>query len=375
MRQEIITSIEIVITTFLCSALFMPLMKKLASHVGAVDVPTAKEGHRHIHKKATPKFGGVGIFLSFLVGYMIFGTQSIQMNSILIGSFIIILTSIIDDIKPIKAWQKFLGHLVAACVIVFYGKITLNNVTAFGFSLDFGILTYPITLFFIVACTNIINLIDGLDGLSGGICSIFFLTIGIIGLSQGRTGSLVMVLTFVMLGSTLGFLFHNFYPATIFAGDSATFMGFIIAVISMLEFKGPALTSFFVPILILAIPILDTLFAIIRRSLKGKPIFSADREHLHHQLLGMNFSQRTTVLIIYAIDIFFSTATILYTIGDPEIGKILYIILFIIIVWFVFHTSIISDKTPKITEKITSKIKIKDPKTPIKNKKKQLQKK
>lgn len=370
MNSEIMESAKIVLTTFICSALIMPFMKKIAIHVDAVDKPRSEEGNRHIHKKAVPKFGGLGIFLSFLIGYMIFGSQSIQMNSILIGSFIIILTSITDDIKPIKAWQKFLGHLIAAAVIVFYGQITLNNVTAFGFSLDFGIWAYPITLLFIVACSNVINLIDGLDGLSGGICSIFFLTIGIIGLFQGRVGSLVMILTFVMLGSTLGFLFHNFYPATIFAGDSATFLGFIIAVISILEFKGPALTSFFVPILILAIPILDTLFAIIRRTLKGKPIFSADKEHLHHQLLGMNFSQRTTVLIIYAIDIFFSTATILYTIVDPNLGKILYIILFIIIVWFVFHTSIISDKTPKLKEKFISNIKKKDSKRSIINKKK-----
>ena len=115
----------------------------------------------------------------------------------------------------------------------------------------------------------------------------------------------------------------------------------------MLEFKGPALTSFFVPLLILAIPILDTLFAIIRRTLKGKPIFSADKEHLHHQLLGMNFSQRTTVLIIYVMDILFSIGTILYTIRKSDISAIIYIILFIIITWFVFRTTIISDKTKK----------------------------
>lgn len=375
MNQEIITSLKIVLTTFICSALIMPFMKKIATHVGAIDIPRSEEGNRHIHKKATPKFGGLGIFLSFLIGYMIFGSQSIQMNSILIGSFIIILTSITDDIKPIRAWQKLLGHLIAAMVIVFYGKITLNSLTAFGFSIDFGLWAYPATILFIVACTNIINLIDGLDGLSGGICSIFYLTIGIIGLYQGRTGSLVMILTFVMLGSTLGFLAHNFYPAAIFAGDSATFMGFTIAIVSMLEFKGPALTSFFVPIIILAIPILDTFFAIIRRTLKGKPIFSADKEHLHHQLLGMNFSQRTTVLIIYLIDILFSTATILYTIKDAKLGSILYIILFLIIVWFVFHTSIISDKTPKLTEKLTTKMKM-TPKSKIKkNKKEQLLKK
>ena len=211
--------------------------------------------------------------MSFLLGYMIFGTPSIRMNSILIGSFIVILTGITDDIAPIKSWQKLIGHLIAASVIVFYGNITLNNITVFGFNLDFGIFAYPLTIFFIVACTNIINLIDGLDGLSGGICSIFFLTIGIIGLYQGRSGSLVMILTFIMLGATLGFLLYNFHNAKIFAGDCSTFLGFIIAIISLLEFKGPALTSFFVPITILAIPILDTLFAIIRRTLKGKPIF------------------------------------------------------------------------------------------------------
>ena len=251
-----------------------------------------------------------------------------------------------------------IGHIVAACIIVFYGQITLDNITAFGFSLDFGAFAPWITIFFIVACTNIINLIDGLDGLSGGVCSIFYLTIGIIGFYQGRGGSLVMVLTFIMLGSTLGFLLHNFYPAKIFAGDCATFMGFIISIITLLEFKGPALTSFFVPIMILGIPILDTLFAIIRRLLKGQPPFQADKQHLHHQLLGMNFSQRTTVLIIYGINLLFAAASILYTIKDPVLGKIIYIIIFIIVLWFVLHTTIISDKTPTRTKKIEEKLPI-----------------
>ena len=166
-----------------------------------------------------------------------------------------------------------------------------------------------------------------------------------------------MILTFIMLGSTLGFLVHNFYPAKIFAGDCATFMGYIIAVITLLEFKGPALTSFFVPVMILGIPILDTLFAIIRRLLKGQAPFQADREHLHHQLLGMNFSQRTTVLIIYGMNLLFAIASILYTVKDPQLGQIVYIIIFIIVLWFVFHTSIISDKNPKRAKKLLEKIK------------------
>lgn len=358
MKAQILAASKMVLVTFLFSAIIMILMEKVAVHIGAMDVPRSDEGNRHIHKKATPKLGGVGIFLAFLFGYMLFGEQSIRMNSILIGSFIIILTGIVDDLKPIKAYQKLLGHIAAALVITFYGGICLDNITAFGFYFDFGILKYPLTIFFIIACTNIINLIDGLDGLSGGICSIFYLTIGVIGFFQGRYGSLVMVLTFIMLGSTLGFLLHNFYPAKIFAGDCATFMGFIISVITLLEFKGPALISFFVPVTILGIPILDTLFAIIRRLLRKQPPFQADKEHLHHQLLGMNFSQRTTVLIIYGIDMLFAAASILYTLKDPIVGKIIYIIILILVLWFVFHTTIISDKSPKITKKIESKLRL-----------------
>ena len=364
MKIQILEASKIILITFIFSAIIMELMKKVATHIGAIDMPRSDEGNRHIHKKATPKLGGVGIFLGFLLGYMLFGEQSVRMNSILIGSFIVVLTGLIDDIKPIRAMHKFICHLIAAAVIVFYGDILLDNISAFGLNMNFGIFAYPLTILFIVACTNIINLIDGLDGLSSGICSIFYLTIIIIGFYQGRYGSLVMLLSLIMLGSTLGFLLHNFNPAKIFAGDCATFMGFIISIITLLEFKGPALISFFVPITILGIPILDTLFAIIRRLLRGQAPFKADKEHLHHQLLGMNFSQKTTVLIIYGINLLFAAASIFYTIKDPLIGKIIYIIIFLLVIWFVFHTSIISEKSPKLTKKIKKSLKL-DPEKPI----------
>ncbi len=357
MKLQLLDASRIVLVTFVFSALIMFLMRRVAVHVGAMDVPSNKEGHRHIHKKATPKLGGVGIFLSFLLGYMLFGENSIRMNSILIASFIIILTGIVDDIKPIRAYQKLMGHIVAACVIVFYGGILLEEITAFGYAINFGMFAYPITILFLIACTNIINLIDGLDGLSGGVCSIFFITIAIIGFYQGRAGSLVMILTLIMLGSTLGFLLHNFYPAKIFVGDCSTFLGFIIGIITLLEFKGPALISFFVPVTILGIPILDTLFAIIRRLLKGQSPFQADRQHLHHQLLGMNFSQRTTVLIIYFINILFAMASIFFTLINPTIGLTIYLILFVLVLWFVLHTTIISDKNPKMVKKFETLIK------------------
>ncbi len=362
MKLQLLSASRIVLITFIFSAIVMFLMRKVAIHINAIDRPTSAEGNRHIHKKETPKLGGLGIFLAFLFGYILFGEQSIRMNSVLIGSFIVILIGIIDDLNPVKAKYRFLVHIIAAMIIVFYGGILLDNISAFGFSVNFGILSYPITILFLVACTDIIDLIDGLDGLSGGICSIFYLTIAIIGFYQGRYGTLVMTLTLIMLGSTLGFLVHNFHPAKIFAGDCVTFMGFIIGVITLLEFKGPALISFFVPITILGIPILDTLFAIIRRLLKGQPPFQADKQHLHHQLLGMNFSQTVTVLIIYGINLLFAAASICFTIIDPIIGEIIYIVIFIIVIWFVLHTTIISEKNPKRTEKILNKFRIKNKK-------------
>lgn len=353
--EYLIRVILMVATTFSISALIMPYVIKIANHIGALDIPRNEQGGRHIHKKVTPKLGGLGIYISFLIGYMLFGVHSIQMNSILIGSFFIILTGIVDDINSLSAKSQLIGQTIAALVIIFYGDITLSKITAFGFQLNFGIFAYPITLFFILGCINIIRLIDGLDGLSGGISSIFFLTIGIISFLQQRFGTLEITLTFIMLGSTLGFLVHNFYPAKTFAGETgATFMGFIIAVISLLGFKGALLTSVIVPLLILAIPLLDTFFAIIRRLIKHKPIYEGDKDHLHHQLLKMNLSQVKAVLIVYAINILFSVAAIIYTINDAKLGVIIYIILFIIIGWFILHTSIISDKIQNETKKIES---------------------
>ena len=344
MKEEIEYSLLIVGVCLVIVACIIPFVKKIAMHINALDIPN----ERKVHTKPIPRLGGLGIFMGFLVGYMIFGQNTVQMNSILIGSFIIVLTGMFDDIKPISPKAKLFGQLMAACVITFYGNILLNNLTVFGLDIPFGVFAYPITILFIVACTNIINLIDGLDGLSGGISSIFYLSTIIICFFQGRFLELEMLLSLIMLGSTLGFLVHNFHPAKIFAGDSgALFMGFSIAVISLLGFKTTAITSVFIPLMILAVPILDTLFAIIRRLLKHQKISMPDKQHLHHQLLKMNISHRNTILIIYGINILFAIASILYTLKDKEdvfIGRIIYGILMIIVLIFVMKTDIITSK-------------------------------
>ena len=333
----------IVLTTFAFSALFIPLVKKIAEFIGAMDVPN----ERKVHKTPIPRMGGIGIYGGFLLGYMLFGQHSVQMNAILIGSFIILVTGIFDDIKPVPAKYKFLAQIVGAAVIPLYGGIVLQDVSAFGLYLNFGVLSYPITILFIVGIVNCINLIDGLDGLSSGISSIYFLTIGIIGLLLNNSNGLDVTLTFIMLGSTLGFLLHNFHPAKIFMGDSGSmFLGYIIAVISLLGFKNITLTSFVVPMFLLAIPVMDTLFAILRRLINHKPIGMPDKNHLHHQLLKMKLSQTKTVLVIYFVDLLFAIASILYVIGNQMLGTniygiIIYIVLLLLTLILVLKTNII----------------------------------
>ena len=323
----------------------MFLVRKLANYIGAIDVP---KDDRRVHKVPTPRLGGLGIFFGFLFGYILFGVQSQQMNAILMGSFIIILCGIIDDIKPLDAKSQFLAQLIAACILVFYGNIFVKDITIFGLALNFGIISYPISIIFIVACINIINLIDGMDGLSGGTCAIFYITITVIAFMQGITKELDISLAIIMLGGTLGFLVHNFHPAKIFAGGTGTmFQGYMIAAISLLGYKGATVVSLFVPILILGIPVLDTLFAIIRRVIKKQPFYMPDKLHLHHQLLNLGLSHRNTVLVIYVMNILFATATVIFFQVNQILGKYLYLVIFFLILWLVLRTSIISDKRLK----------------------------
>ncbi len=328
----------IVITTFVFTFVMTPIIKRIALHVGAMDIPN----ERKVHTKPIPRLGGLGIYFGFLFGYMLFGAHSIIMNAILIGSFIIILIGAIDDVKPVPARYKLAGQIVSAIIVSFYGGILLRDVSFFGIYLNFGIFSYPLTILFIVGIINCINLIDGLDGLASGISAIYFLTIAIIAILMGMPMDLEIILCLIMFGSTLGFLVHNFYPAKIFMGDSGSmFLGYIISIICLLGFKNVTMTSLIIPMLLLAIPIMDTFFAIVRRIINHKPITMPDKNHLHHQLLRLNISHRNVVLIIYLIDILFAIASIVYVLKDQILGIIIYSILFIIVFVLVLKTNII----------------------------------
>ena len=341
LSNSLLSNLKIIFIVFAFVACIIPFIKKLAVYVGAVDIP----GGRHIHKKVMPKLGGLAVFLGFLLGYMLFCNQTPQMISILIGGIIILICGIFDDIKRLPPSVQFIGQIAAACTVVFYGNIVMQDVSAYGFYLNFGVFAPYLTIIFIIALMNCLNFIDGLDGLAGGIATIFFVTISIVISYTGIYNGLDASLCLIMIGATLGFLVHNFYPAKIFLGNSGSmFLGYMIAVISLLGFKNVTITSFLVPILILAIPILDTLFAIIRRILKKESPTKGDRKHLHHQLLEMTSSQVKTVLIIYFINILFSFASIVYVINNAQLGIMMYIILLILVLWVVLTTDIVFDR-------------------------------
>ena len=329
----------ILIITFFSSMILTSISKKIATHVGAIDVPDK----RKIHKIPTPRLGGLAIFLTFLIGYMLYGTISTQMISVLIGGFIIILTGFLDDIKPIRARYKLLGQLIAACIVVIYGQLFFNNIKILGLTLVFPqIINMGLSIFFIVAIINAINLIDGLDGLASGISAIYFITIAVLGIFLNKLGGLDIILSVILLGASLGFLVHNFPPARVFMGDTGSmFLGFMISIIALLGYKTTTITSTVIPIIILFIPILDTVLAIFRRLLKKEPIASPDKEHIQHQLLRMTASPTKTVIIIYIINALFSFVSILYVLGNTKLAIVLYLLLMAIFVIIVAKTNIL----------------------------------
>lgn len=353
MSSSLLENLKIIFVVFVFVAFTIPFIKKIAVDINAIDIP----GGRHIHEKVMPKLGGLAIFFGFLLGYMLFCEQTPQMISILIGGIIILIFGMFDDIKRMPPSVQFVGQIASASVVVFYGNIVMQEVSAYGIYLNFGSLAPILTIIFIVALMNCLNFIDGLDGLAGGIATIFFTTISIIINYTGIYNGLDASLSLIMIGATLGFLLHNFHPAKIFLGNSGSmFLGYMISVISLLGFKNVTITSFIVPILILAIPILDTFFAITRRILKGESPTKGDKKHLHHQLLQMTSSQVKTVLIIYVINILFSFASIVYVIKNAKLGQIIYAVLFILVLWIVLTTDILFDKKT-IKNDIKNKIK------------------
>lgn len=300
--------VSIIVAAF-AAILLTPLVKRLAFRIGAVDAPN----YRKVHARIMPRLGGLAIFGGFLVGVAILRPESEYTLAVILGATVIIITGVLDDMYEISAKAKMLGQFLAALIIVFVGGINIEMINLpFGGELDFGFLSIPFTILWIIAITNAINLIDGLDGLAAGVSTIALVTMSTMAFIMGET--FVLAMAAILAASAFGFLFHNFHPAKIFMGDTgALFLGFMIAVLSLLGFKNLTVVSFIIPVIMLGVPISDTFFAIVRRLRNKQKWSDPDKSHLHHRLIDLGFSHKQTVLLIYAIAVLFGLAAIIFS--------------------------------------------------------------
>jgi len=273
-----------------------PVVAELARRVGAMDEPEA----RKMHAVPTPRLGGVAIFFGVLIPSLVLLSNEGAVRAILVGASLITLVGVLDDVRGTRPLVKLALQVGVALMLVLYGvQVETLSLPGLGI-LVLGWVGIPFTVLWVVALMNIVNFIDGMDGLAAGVCAISSVTFAIIAVSLGRLD--MGILAAVVAGSTLGFLWHNFHPASIFMGDSGSLLlGFLLAAITLQGFlKGVATVALVIPLLVLGIPILDTGFAILRRVKNHKPIHVADRGHIHHRFSNLGYSQRQTVAIIYA---------------------------------------------------------------------------
>ena len=306
-----------------------PWSRKVSVKLGAIDQPKA----RGMHKEPIPRLGGIAIVLGFMatmavVAIFMNELRTLEFLGFVIGALIIVGLGILDDIKNLRAGLKFVVQIVAALVVVATG--TRIDFIGWPFVEVFEYLSIPITIFWIVGMINALNFIDGVDGLAAGVSSIaaIFLTVLCI-----MTGSpLAVVFTATLAGSCLGFLPRNFSPADVIMGDTgATFLGYVLAVSSIIGvYKSYALLSVAIVGFAIALPIMDAIFVIVRRTLSGKSAMVADRGHLHHKLIDMGYSHKQTVIISYIISILCGGIAILIAIRDIRAVIIALVSLFVI---------------------------------------------
>ena len=349
------------VLAFTVSLVATPFIIKFAKKFGFVDQPN----HRKVHTDPKPLIGGLSIVLGATAGILYLKPFYNYLVPVMVGGAIILIVGMLDDKYDLKPKWKALGQFIAASVVVFSGvKINFIIIPFTDERIDLGIFSYIIAIIWIIAITNAINLIDGLDGLSAGISAIALSSILVLSIINEQM--FVISITVILIGSILGFLPYNFYPSKIFLGDTgALFLGYCIAVISILGlYKSVTIFSLGLPIIALAVPIFDTIFAIIRRLLNKQKISTADRAHLHHKLLDMGFSHRATVLIIYGIGVSFGLSAILFTRTTLWLSLIFMVALLILFQLLAEIIGLIGNHRPLLN----TLNKILHPRSPIKDK-------
>lgn len=315
------------VLAFLVAFLGTPLVRKLAIKVKAIDRPDP----RKVHHGIMPRLGGLAICLGFWLAILLTQELSREIIGLLLGGILIVALGILDDTRGLSPRIKLLGQVLAATVALAWGiRVEFLTSPIAGmidlqiFGVDF--LSYVITVVWIIGVTNAVNLIDGLDGLAAGVSAIAAVTLGIVSILEGNQGT--AGLAFILAASTLGFLKYNFHPAQLFMGDTGSlFLGYNLATIAIIGLtKSATIISLFLPVVILGIPIADTFFAIIRRYFSGKPIFSPDKDHLHHRLLALGLSHKHTVLAIYGVSAVLGASAVLTAMVTTPQGVIIMLI-------------------------------------------------
>lgn len=302
--------IPIFVVSTLISFFMVPFIKEVAPIVGAMDEP---KGPLQIHSRPIPRLGGVGIFFGFVIatlfamfcGNLINGEARRQILALMVGATAMLVLGMIDDIKGVQPRYRFFVQIPVAILLILFG-IKIN----IPFVLPLGIV---LTIFYVIGACNSLNLLDGVDGLAAGATSIAAMGFCVVFLKKGD--SLGCILSVALVGSTLGFLWYNFAPATIFMGDAGSlFQGYILAVLAIRYLRIPdGFLNFLVPVAILGVPIFDTTLTVLRRSLNRMPLLPGDRGHCYDKLMASGLNSKQTVFVIYEIGIVFAITGILFT--------------------------------------------------------------
>jgi UDP-GlcNAc:undecaprenyl-phosphate GlcNAc-1-phosphate transferase len=298
---ELTRNLEVVwgaLVAFVVVVLLTPAVGGMARLLGVVD---RSEGGRRPSAGSVPRLGGLALFLGIFVPALAFLPLGGEMRGVLLGAAVATTVGAVDDFRGLRWWEKLAGQVGAAAIPVCFFGVWIHRFTfpVIGVHELPPWVGMPLTILGIVAVMNMVNFLDGLDGLAAGVCGISALSFCLIDLSLGRPDA--AILTAIVFGACLGFLRHNFYPARIFMGDSgALLLGFTLATVSVQGLlKTAALATLVLPLLVLAVPLLDTSFVVARRIKHGRPVYLADRSHLHHRFEAVGFTHRRAVLYLY----------------------------------------------------------------------------
>jgi UDP-GlcNAc:undecaprenyl-phosphate GlcNAc-1-phosphate transferase len=330
------------VLSMLCGTVLTPFVRKLAHRFGALD---HAHSSRKIHGKPIPRLGGIAIVIAFyapLVALLLFQTEVGQLFlaerqrviGLFVGGLVIALLGLYDDLRGANAWKKFLVQFAVAGLLYALGFRIDSIANPLGEPLVLGWVSLPLTVFWIVGVINALNLIDGLDGLAGGVALVAVATTFLVSLQRGHP--LMMLFSSALAGAIIGFLFYNFNPASIFMGDTGSmFLGFALSATAIqTNQKATTAVAVLIPAIALGLPIMDTLLAIGRRAWRGRPLFQADKEHIHHRLIAAGLTQRQAVLVLYGLCVLLGGAALVLTYASSGQSALLLIVLAAIAIAF-----------------------------------------